>query len=1029
MSYFVRIFSMVLLLAVAGSVHAQNILVAGKVTSKTSGAGLQAASVVVKGTQISTVTNDSGRYTLSLPAGGGTLVVSYIGMTTQEIVATTAGEYNVTLDDGAGNTLNDLVVVGYTTQRRSAITGAVATVKTKELTQAPVADLSNALQGRVPGIVTKQASGEPGADGAGLYIRGQSTPGSMEPLFVVDGIVRTYRDFSQLDANEVESISILKDASSAALYGVRGANGVVQVTTKRGKSGKTTANYSFNYGLQEVTRFNENLGSYEYATLLSEAQFNDGLPITYTPAEIEIFRNGSDPVNYPNTDWQRLVLGGTATQMQHNLNFSGGTEKTKYFASIGYFDQKGLYSSLGYKRYNLRLNLDLQITNTTKVGIDLAGRLEKRTAPNRDISGIFEHTMRNPPTIPAYFDGVGYARSGAYTNPLAAIDEQGGYNRTENNTILTNLFIEQQIPWVKGLSLKGVFAYDKRMNFTKRWSDNVYTYQADGSGGFIPSNYAPPSLQQEYYQNNQTELQAHINYARRFQKHNVAAQVLFLQQERPIEYFGAGRYGYENGLFQSFDFGTATNSQGDITENIYGNLDRYALRSGAARLNYDYDGKYLFQASIRADQTENFAPDYRRGWFPAFSAGWVVSSEDFMAGTKGTLDFLKVKGSWGQLGNDQISQRFGYISRYQSVSNNYAFGGSVLPGLNPLSSNIGLLWESSTKSDIGFEARFLKGMFDIEVDFFQELRKDILGFRYAQIPSAYGGNLPPENVGDVKNRGIEINVGHTKTINKDWSYNVRANMTYTKNEIQNVPVAANINPYFSPIGHPIGSYYGYKATGIIRDQATLDAYNVTTAFPVGLGDIMYEDVNKDGTINADDRQYLTTGNIPQLVYGISGGARWKGFEFSILFQGADQVNQQLTNNAGYAFFNGGRVSAEWLDRWSPANPGGSLPKLSTNATATTNNYQVPAGPDYGQGGNSFWIEDASYLRLKNMEIAYNFSTDLIKKAGLSNLRVFATGQNLATWTKLRNVDPENTNTGGWYYPVQAVYNFGINLTF
>ncbi|MET0637436.1 MAG: TonB-dependent receptor [Chitinophagaceae bacterium] len=1032
MRYFVRFLSMALLLIIAGSVHAQNILVSGRVTSKTTGTALASASVNLKGTNIATVTNDSGQYNLSLPPGGGMLVISYIGMATQEILATSAGSYNAILDDGTANTLADLVIVGYGSQRRANVTGAISTVATKELVQAPVADLSNALIGRVPGIITKQASGEPGADDARLYIRGQSTfSGSMEPLVVVDGIVRTFRDFSQLDANEVESISILKDASSAAIFGVRGANGVLLVTTKRGKTGKNTTSYSFNYARQEVSKFNDNLGSFEYATLLSEAQLNDGVPITYTPEQIEAFRTGSDPVLYPNTDWQRLVLGGSAGQMQHNLNFSGGTEKLKYFASLGYFDQKGLYSSLGYKRYNLRLNLDLQVTNTTKVSIDVSGRLEKRTAPPTGISQIFEHTLRNPPTIPAVYDGVGYAQIGSYTNTLRAIDPAGGYNRREDNTILTNLAIEQQIPWVKGLSLRGVLAYDKRMNFSKAWRDNVYVYTANGSGGFVQSNYNAPSLNQDYYQNHQTELQAQLNYNRRFGKHNVSALVLILRQERPVEFFGAGRSGFENGFFQALNFGPATNSTGGITETIYGNLDRFALRSAAGRINYDYDGRYLFQASLRRDETENFAPKFRRGYFPAFSAGWIVSRENFMEGTAGVLDFLKIKGSWGQLGNDKIGDelRFAYISRYQSVANNYAFGGSTLPGLNPLASNPIVQWESSTKSDIGFEARFLKGMFDIEMDFFREYRKDILGYRYSQIPSAYGGQLPPENVGAVLNRGLELNIGHSKSIDRNWSYFARANMTLVKNEIRKAPVAANLTDALNVIGRPIGAYYGYKAIGIIRDQATLDGYTVTTEFPVGLGDIMYDDLNKDGVINSNDRQYLTTGNIPELVYGISGGARWKGFEMNFLFQGADRVHQQLINNAGYAFFNGGRVSAEWLDRWNPSNPDGKLPKLSTNATATTNNYQIPGGPSYGLGGNSFWIKNAAYLRLKNAEIAYNFSTDLVKKAGISNLRVFATGQNLVTWTKLRNVDPENTNTSGWYYPVQAVFNFGVNVQF
>ncbi|RYZ36965.1 MAG: SusC/RagA family TonB-linked outer membrane protein, partial [Sphingobacteriales bacterium] len=383
--------------AVAG-LQAQDIQVTGVVTSKKTGEPLAGASVGIKGGTTTVTTNEQGSYTVSLPAGGGTLVVSFAGLAAQERPVTAAGVANFELSESEGSTLDDVVVVGYGQQRRNSLTGSIATVNSKALTQAPVSDLSNALVGRVPGIVTKQGSGEPGRDNASIFIRGISTfSGGTEPLFVVDGVVRTFRDFSQLDANEVESVSVLKDASSAAIFGVRGANGVVLVTTKRGKSGKITATYSFNYGFQKVTKFNNNLGSYEYATLLNEALLNDNLPLAYSNDDISKFRDGSDPIQYPNTNWQKLVLGGTAPQMQHNLSFSGGSEKVKYFASLGYFDQSGLYSSLNYKRYNIRTNLDLQVTKTTKIMIDLAGRLEKRTAPTTGISQIFEHTLRNPP--------------------------------------------------------------------------------------------------------------------------------------------------------------------------------------------------------------------------------------------------------------------------------------------------------------------------------------------------------------------------------------------------------------------------------------------------------------------------------------------------------------------------------------------------------------------------------------------------------------------------------------------------------
>jgi TonB-linked SusC/RagA family outer membrane protein len=1008
-----------------------NIQVTGKVTRKSTGEPLSGATVSVKGTTTATTTNDVGNFSLSIPQGS-TLIISYTGLTISETVIRQAGEVNFSLEESGATVLSDVVVVGYGQQRRASVTGAISTVKTKELLQSPVADLSNALQGRVPGIITKQASGEPGRDAANIYIRGNSTFGaSMEPLFVVDGIVRAYRDFSQLDPNEVESISILKDASSAAIFGIKGANGVILVTTKRGRAGKMITSYSFNYGFQEVTKFNNNLGSYEYAILMNEALLNDGLPLAYTNAQIESFKSGSDPILYPNTNWQQLVLGGTAPMMQHNLSFSGGTDKVRYFASLGYLDQDGLYASLNYKRYNARINLDLQVTNTTKVSIDLSGRLENRTAPTTSISSIFEHTLRNPPTIPAEYPGVGYAQVGSYVNTLRAIDPAAGYDDTENNTILTTLQLEQQIPWVKGLSVKGVFAYDKRMNYGKRWSDNVYVYTKNPTtGNYDRSTYSNPSLNENYFQQYQTELQAHITYNRRFGKHGVSALMLFLQQETPQNGFAAGRSGYEFSFFDILSQGPATSPTGTLTETISGSKDRYAQRSGAARINYDYDNKYLFQASLRADETENFGPDYRRGYFPAFSAGWVVTGEDFMSSSRSIIDYLKIKGSWGQLGSDRINvPHIYYIPRYGAVSNNYPFGGTSLPGLNPIASNPIVGWEKSTKTDIGFEARLFKGLIDLEVDFFKELRTDILAQRAAQIPATYGAPLPAENVGEVENKGIEITLGHYKRISNDLSYNIKGNLTYAKNKIIKAPVGANVPALFSPIGRSIGSYYGYKAIGILKDSATFNGYGKTTAFPIGLGDIMYEDVNKDGAVNDGDRQWLCTGSLPEIVYGISGGVNFKGFELNFLFQGATNVYQQLTQNAGFAFFNGGRVTSEWLDRWTPDHPEAKYPRVSTNATATTNNYQIPGGPAYGNGGNSFWIEDASYLRLKNLEIAYSFKPAILSKIRASQLRVFATGQNLVTFTKLHNVDPENTNASGWYYPVQAVYNFGINIQF
>lgn len=1040
---------MALLLVVSQAIAQNTIQVTGKVTRKTNGEPLEGVSVSVKGTNNFVFTSSTGDFSIYAPATGASLVISYAGMAEQEVPVQSTSPLSIALEERASGTMNEVVVVGYGQQRRSSVTGSISTVATKELVQSPVANLGNALQGRVSGVITQQGSGEPGNDGAAIYIRGNSTFfGSMEPLYVVDGIVRDRRDFSQLDANEVESINILKDASSAAIFGVKGANGVILVTTKRGKAGKLSAGYSFNYGFQKVTRFNDNLGSYEYATLLNEALLNDGLPLAYSQQEIEKFRTGSDPQLYPNTNWQKEVLGGTAPQMQHNINLSGGTDKARYFVSLGYFNQDGLYKSLNYRRYNVRSNLDLQVTKTTRFSIDLNGRLEKTTAPTSSISSIFEHTTRNPPTIPAYYDGVGYAQVGSYVNTLRNVDPAAGYNRLDGNVLLTSFQLEQQIPWVKGLSLKGVLAYDKRYNFRKLWRDNVYVYTKNpGTGEFDRSPYQNPSLEETFDQLTATELQGHINYTNRFGKHGVSGLVLFLQKEEPTNRLFAARSGYEFSIFDILNQGPITNDDGVITERIEGTKERYALRSAAARINYDFDNKYLFQASLRADESENFAPSERRGYFPAVSAGWVVSREEFMESTSSVLDFLKIKASWGKLGNDKsfgdrsdARGRFLYYARYNSVPATYAFGGNVVPGLNPSASNPLVTWETSTKTDVGFEARLWNGLLGMDVSFFKERRTGILVFREAQIPASYGGPLAVENRGETDNKGVEINLNHDRRLSRDLSYFVRGNLTLTKNKIVEAPQPANAPAGFSVIGRGINSFYGYRAIGIIKDEKTLAEYNKTTQFPAGLGDIMYEDVNgrdaegnltnaPDGKIDNDDRQYLTTGAVPLFVYGIMGGINFKGFELNFLFQGATNTNQQLINNAGFAFFNGGRVTSEWLDRWTPDNPNAKYPKLSTNATASTNNYQIPGGPQYGIGGNSFYIYDASYLRLKNLEIAYTFKPSFLSKLSMSALRVFATGQNLLTFTKIPNVDPENTDAGGWYYPVQAVYNFGVNVQF
>ncbi|WP_207425718.1 TonB-dependent receptor [Pedobacter sp. SYSU D00535] len=999
-------------------VIAQNITVTGRVTDK-QGLPLPGVTVRVKEGTTATSTSGTGTYSITVPKPGSTLVFSFVGMTNQEVLVKQSGEINVVMDDNA-ITMNEVVVVGYGTQRRESVTGSIATINNKQLVQSPVGDLSNAIAGRVAGVITKQPGGEPGADAAQIYIRGNSTfgGGTMEPLVVVDGIVRSFRDFSQMDPNEIESVNVLKDASSAAIFGVKGANGVILVTSKRGKAGKMTANYSFSYGASEVTRLPKNLGSYEYAVLFNEAKLNDNPSASpeFSLERLEGFRSGSDPEQYPNTDWMDLVLGGNAPRMQHNLSLSGGAEKVKYFASLGYLDEDGLYESLNYKRYNVRTNLDLQATPTTKFAVDLSGRLENRITP--PAGGIFEHTMRNPPILPATLADGRLASPGSYPNPLALVSPESGYNRTSGNFLLTNFQLTQDIPWVEGLSVKGVLAFDRSFSYNKAWNSWVPLYVKNADGTYSTTAPTKSSLNKNFGEARGLELQGHINYENRFGQHGISALALFLQKENDNSNLYGGRNSYESSALELLNFGPALNETLGDYEN------RTGLRSAAFRINYDFASKYFLQASLRRDQSENFAPERRTGYFPAVSAGWVVSKEAFLNGSK-AVEYLKLKGSYGKLGSDRISSRFGYYNRYNLINNNYSFGNSLVNGLTPGAiANPDLTWETSTKTDVGFESRFYKNLLGLDFTYFHEKRDDILATRSLSVPMSFGAALPSENIGIVENRGIELMLSHENSISRNLNYYLRGNFTFARNKIVEAAEAANVPAGKRITGRPNNGYYGYRAIGIFRDQEDYNNSPKPTAFlnSTGPGDLKYEDISgpngtPDGKIDDYDITYLGVGPLPEILYGINGGINFKGFEFSFLIQGAGRAQQLLTQNAAWAFYNGGRVTEEWLDRWTPANPDATYPRLSLNASGNNNLT------------SSFWVEDASYLRLKNVEIAYTIKNKALSRITPGGIRVFATGQNLFTITDMLNVDPENTSAIGWYYPQQKTYTLGLNVQF
>jgi TonB-linked SusC/RagA family outer membrane protein len=1004
----------------------QKLTVTGKIINQKTGDPLLGATVNIKGNKTSVTTDKSGNFEINIPQSNAVLLFSYVGMTSQEIPITQSGIVNVNLIEKVGNN-TEVVVVGYGKQSRRNVSGAISTITTDDIKRNPVADLSNTLVGRVTGIIAKQAVGEPGQDRSKIYVRGVSTfssgDGATDPLFVIDGIVRSQTDFSKLDANEVESVNVLKDASSAAIFGVRGANGVIMVTTKRGKVGKLQASYTFNYAWQKVTSLPDFLGSDEYASLYNEALVNNGRPIRFSATDIQKYKDGSDPDKYANTDWAKLLLGGSAPQMQHNLNLRGGSEKAKYFVSIGYLDQRGLYSTLGFKKYSLRSNLDLQLTNTTTLTVDLSGRLENTKTPSTGSTQIFQEAFRNPPIFPAQYQNGNIANIQPYPNPFGYIQKERGYGTNQNNVLLTNLQLNQEIPWVKGLSLKGVLAFDKSYGRYKNWTDNLTQYTKNPDNTYTPTAYAKPSLNEGYGQYAGTELQFQINYARRFNNHGVSALVLFLAKNYQTDYLNGSRKDYASSALDVINAGPSLN------QTLNGGTDQYGSKSTAARINYDFKNKYLLQLSIRQDQSENFAPAVRKGYFPAASVGWIVSAENFMQSVK-QVDFLKLRASYGKLGNDAIASRFGYYARYDLYSpggptaggtpNNfggYAFGGQFVNGLAPGPlANDKVKWEASTKTDIGIEGSFFNKLIGVEFDYFNERRTGILAQPFQSVPTSFGATLPTQNIGIVNNKGFEFTLSHENRINKNLSYFVRGNITKAKNEIIFQDESPSASTDLKTTGRPIGGYYGLKSNGLFRDQKDFDNSPHTAYTTLGPGDIKYVDINADGKIDDKDRTYLGTNNIPGVIYGISGGVNFKNFQLNFLFQGAAKVYQQLSQNAVWAFYNGGKVTSEWRDRWTPDNPNASLPRVLLVAE---NNQLV----------SDFWIKDASYLRLKNVELAYTIPSKIISRLRITGIRVYASGQNLATFTKLRNVDPENTNTQGWYYPQQKTYNFGISVEF
>ncbi|MFP5436947.1 MAG: SusC/RagA family TonB-linked outer membrane protein [Bacteroidia bacterium] len=997
--------------------------VKGKVVSS-DGMPVPGVTVMVKGTNTAVSTDLDGNFEIPAASADAVLVFSSIGFQTQEIAVSGQSTINVTLKED-NKELEEVVVVGYGVKKKATLTGSISEISGKEMAKSPAVNVSNGFAGRVSGVIANNRGGEPGYDDSGITIRGLNTTGSNNVLIVVDGVPSQLGGLNRLNPAEIESISVLKDAS-AAIYGSRAANGVILVTTKKGKkSSKLTLDYQFDQGFSSPTRLPKMANAATYAQIRNEIEYYNnpanGMNQIYTAQDIQQFSDGSDPLLHPNTDWAKATLRDFSLQSKHNLSLQGGSETTNYYVSLGKVSQDGLYknSAANYDQYNIRTNIDANISDRFKVGVALNGRKEDRVYPITGAGGIFRAIYRAYPTTAPYYPN-GLPTTGVENgNPVLLPTSIGGIN--ENPTYVFNGILRGSYDIGAGFSADGFFSTDVTESRSKAFSVPYTLYQYNvNTNEYDPRVVGGGANQKGDLSESQTsQSQAvsniKLNFKRKFNEHNVDAFVGYEQSDLKFHSFSARRINFPT--ITTPELGQGGAAATDATNGGYSwNFTRQSVIS---RVAYDYGEKYLLDLQARVDGSSNFPKSGRFGFFPSISAGYRISKESWFADNVKFFDDLKLRASWGQLGGDDIPN-FQYFDNY-SFNNRYVVGNVLTSGIDLTKlANPAITWETAVKTDIGINARFLKG-FTFEGIYYTQDRSDILATRSGSLPGStgivnpYGGDalVPQENIGKVKSHGFEATLGYSH--NGDFSWGVSGNFTYAKNKILFVDEAPGVLDYQRATGNPMNTYLLYDAVGIFQNQAQIDATpHVTGTLP---GDLIYRDVNGDGQITADDMTRSKFGNIPQIIFGLSADASYKNFDISLLFSGQTQVSQYVLPESGTV----GNYYSSWADnRWSPTNTGGTYPRVSDRSSSAVSG---------GLYRNNFWLNDATFVRLKNVQLGYTIPADFVKQYGITSLRFYASGFNLFTLTKVKDYDPEGNNESGQFYPQQKIINLGFNVQF
>ena len=1008
--------------AIANSLQSQQnngkFKITGNVTDN-NGEPIIGASVVVNGTKNGTVTDIDGNFTLVSNSETPTLNISYVGFDTQNIKVRPGQTVKVTLKENA-QSLEELVVVGYGSQKKVNVIGSIATVDSKSLEARSASDVSNMLTGQMSGVTITQTSGNPGQDGGTIRVRGVGSFGATpSPLVLVDGMPGSLSDITP---DEIENISVLKDASSAAIYGSRAANGVVLVTTKRGKEGRTKVSYNGSVGFSKAAELPEMAHSYEYAKFYNIAAGTE----TYKPEDIQKYKDGSDPDNYADENYLDKLFGGHSFLTKHTLNVNGGNDRVQYMATVGYLHHDGLLENNYYNKYNARLNLNAKLTKDLSMGIRLNGMASDRHEPSTPGSldsggyaGIMLAALRYPGLLPSYMsdgsNGVGLKGSGT---PVAWAEKCASFYSQDFDKFGGNVDLTYKP--IKGLTIKGIGGYKYSLQHVRHYRSEFAT--ADGRTN------GPSSLTDDMYRTVYKTFQATADYNTTIaKKHAIDVLVGYTWEDENQRSVG----GYRQ-KFPSNDVPYLTAGGADGQTNFGGGYD-WAIQSIFGRLTYNYDERYLFEATMRYDGSSRFPTDSKYGFFPSAALGWRVSEEKFWKDSSVAKWFtnLKIKASTGVLGNNNIGN-YPYQSVYTLGSDqNYVFGGVYTTGASITTYvDPNLKWEKTRTSDIGIETGFFQNRLTFNATYYYRKTTDVLYKPSASYSSIFGLNLSQVNTGAVENKGWEFEIGYRDKVGS-FNYWVNGNFSIIKNKVltlgmgnvtQANGMVGNGSDLF--IGYPMQMYYGYKTDGVFLTDEEVGEWYDQSAIAKGskAGDIRYVDLDGDGKVTPKDMTYLGS-SIPKYNFGLSFGGDYKGFDFSVLLQGVAGVKGRLNEWAGFAFFQEGNIQKWQMEEcWNmnPTNRYPKYPRLEIMSNAGSNNTLL----------SDFWILNASFVKVRNIQFGYKLPKNIISKAGISSMRAYISLDNPFSFDSYRKGwDPENTNNRGSYYPVMSSYTFGLTLAF